>query len=73
MGNRTVTEQLRRAIERSGQSFRDIAKETGVNVGVVSRFVRKERGINGDTVDKLCRWLGLELQTKAKANNGSTI
>lgn len=59
----TVSQQLRKAIAASRQSLRAIARETGLDIGVLSRFVRQERGISDETLSVLCKHLGLELRS----------
>ncbi|GDX99995.1 hypothetical protein LBMAG48_23990 [Phycisphaerae bacterium] len=59
---KTVSKQLRDAIERSGQSQYEIAKQTGVNRSVLSRFVASGHGLRSHNVDALCTYLRLELQ-----------
>lgn len=58
---KTVSMQLREAIERSGQSRYEIARQTGVNASVLSRFVASGRGLRSHNVDAICSYLGLEL------------
>ncbi len=57
----TVSEALREAIRESGQSAREIERATGVHNGMLSRFLRDERGLSTPTVDKLANHLGLRL------------
>lgn len=62
LSRKTVSGQLRQAISASGETLREIARETGVDIGVLSRFIRRERGINDETLSVLCKYLGLELR-----------
>lgn len=57
----TVSEQLRKAVSDSGESLREIARQSGIDIGVISRFLRRERGINDETLSVLCKYLDLEL------------
>jgi transcriptional regulator with XRE-family HTH domain len=57
-----VIHQLRNVVQSSGVSQADIAKETGIDPGVLSRFVRGERGITDATFAKLCQFFNLELR-----------
>jgi plasmid maintenance system antidote protein VapI len=59
-----VSEQLRKAILASGESQYAMAKATGVDQAVLSRFIRGERGIGSDTFAILCKHLGLTLGPK---------
>ncbi len=56
-----ITEQLRRAIEESPETYYRIAKESGVNWSVIDRFVHEERDIRLDTAAKLASYLRLHL------------
>ena len=57
-----VSEQLREAMDGSGQSLCQIAGGCGVDDGVLSRFMRDERGLTTKTLDRLCEYLNLELR-----------
>jgi hypothetical protein len=63
----TVTDQLRRAVERCGQTRYAISKATGVPASVLSRFVASGRGLRSENIDRLCAYLGLVLTTKPGA------
>ena len=63
---KTVTEQLRQAIELSGQSRYAIWKATGIDQAQLSRFIVGERGLSLDALDRLCAHLGLELRLVQK-------
>ncbi|MBK6940944.1 MAG: helix-turn-helix transcriptional regulator [Planctomycetes bacterium] len=52
---------LRRAIETSGLSSYRLAQESGVSQGQLSRFLRAERTLSLDAVDRLTAFLKLEL------------
>ena len=43
-----------------------IARETGVDKGRLSRFIRGQRSLTLPAVDALARYLGLELSTKQR-------
>ncbi len=62
----TVTEQLRQAIEASGQSRYAIWKATGIDQAQLSRFMGGECGLSMETLDALCEHLGLELKRKGR-------
>lgn len=59
-----IAEQLRRAVQESGQSLYAIANATDMSQGILSRFMRSERTMTLDTAEKLTDYLGLELQPK---------
>ncbi len=56
-----ISETLRRALADSGQNIMELEQATGVDNGILSRFLRDERSITLPTADKLARHLGLEL------------
>ena len=58
----TVSKQLRQAIAESGQSLCQIAAGCGMNDGMLSRFMRGERGMTTKSLDRLCDYLQLELR-----------
>jgi transcriptional regulator with XRE-family HTH domain len=60
-GKKTVSDRLRRAISESGLSLNELAERSGTDKGRLSRFMRGERGLTLDTVDKLAGVLRLRL------------
>ena len=71
---RPLTEQLRQAMETCGETRYAIAKATGIDQSVLSRFASGERGLSMEALDTLGRYLGLELvakrRSKAKRKKG---
>jgi transcriptional regulator with XRE-family HTH domain len=61
----SISSQLRRAIQRSGESRYAIAQETGVNQSTLSRFVQGS-GLSSENLDRVAEYLGLELKPKRK-------
>lgn len=59
-----IDQQLRRAIKKSFLSQYAISQLTGIDTGVISRFVRGERDINMQTGAKLAKVLRLKLADK---------
>ena len=62
---RSISEQLRDAIEASGETRYRISQETGISQSMLSRFVSGERGLTSTAIDTLGEYLDLEL-TKRK-------
>jgi hypothetical protein len=60
-GDAPLTQQLKAAIEATGDSLYSIAQGSGVAAPVLQRFVNGERGITLDTAGKLAAYLGLAL------------
>jgi hypothetical protein len=63
-GMATVTETLRRELERCGQTRYAVSKATGLPESVLSRFVHGQP-LRGANIDKLADYLGLALTAKA--------
>ena len=57
-----MREVIIRAIEESGKSVRSIALNAGITQPQLSRFVKGERDLLLDAVDKIAKSLGLELR-----------
>ena len=57
-----VSETLRAAIVNSGRSLPKLAEESGVDKSALSRFVRRERSLKLESVDRLANRLGLVLK-----------
>jgi transcriptional regulator with XRE-family HTH domain len=57
----SVAVRLREAIQDSGLSLNQLGQRAGIDHSRLSRFVRGERDLTLDSVDKLCRVLGLQL------------
>ena len=56
-----ISGQLRWYIEASNKSTYRLQRETGGDNGTLSRFLRGERGISIENIDKLAKHLGLRL------------
>lgn len=59
--SRPVSRVLREAIHEQGLTAYAAAKQAGVSVDAVQRFLNRERGLTLTTVDKLAGALGLTL------------
>lgn len=69
---KTVSDQLRQAIEAGPTSRRQISFAIGLDESVLSRFVHGKSGLSILSIDKLCKLLGLELRPieKPRAKKG---
>ncbi|MEZ6243369.1 MAG: helix-turn-helix transcriptional regulator [Phycisphaerales bacterium] len=66
----TVSETLRRELERCGQTRYAVSKATGIPESVLSRFFHGQP-LRGANLDKLADYLGLVLTRKpSKARKG---
>ena len=62
MATKSVSEQLRQAIQRCSKTRYRISRETGIDQATLSRFVHnRTAGLTLANVDKLCKSIGLEL------------
>jgi len=59
-----ISEQLRRALLKGPESRYAISKATGVPQGNLSAYCAGKRSLSLESVDVLCRHLGLELRPK---------
>ncbi len=59
---KTIDDQLRSAIIKSGKTHYRLAKDTGVSTAVIDRFMTRERDVRMVTAAKLASELGLELR-----------
>ena len=63
-----VSEQLKMAIENSGQHRREIARNAGAGeagrISMLRWLNGTQRTITSDLIDTLCEYLGLELRPK---------
>ena len=57
----TVSEQLKRAIDRSGLSRYRICEMSSIDQAAMSRFMAGTRALTCESIDKLCTALDLEL------------
>jgi transcriptional regulator with XRE-family HTH domain len=58
-----IVETLKRAIERSGKSRNQIAKDTDIDPAVLHKLVHGGTA-SVETLDKLCAYFGLTLKAK---------
>jgi ribosome-binding protein aMBF1 (putative translation factor) len=64
---RTVSQQLREAIDASGMSRYAICKAIGLPESTMSHFMHGECGLQLSTIDKIGELLGLKLTAEKKA------
>lgn len=63
---KTLTDQLRQAIEDSGLTRYEIAKRTGIDQATLSRFVTRKLGLSMEALDALGECLGLSIVSTRK-------
>ena len=73
VGDPTLVEQLRSAIQESGQTPAQIARGSGVSRTVLTRGMSAERrGFSLESLDAICRYLNLRL-TKTPEEEDSSL
>jgi hypothetical protein len=64
-GMAAVSDTLRAALERCGQTHSQVSRATGIAPSVLSRFARGQP-LRGENLDRLCDHLGLRLTGAGK-------
>lgn len=59
--NTTIADRLKEAREKKGITLRELSELTGINTSNISRIERGEVSPNLDTLQNLCKALGLKL------------
>ena len=57
---------LKKAISESGLSLREIARRSGVDIGVISRFMSGSRTPTLDTADRIIEAMGLDVELRPR-------
>jgi hypothetical protein len=66
----SFSDQLRQAVRESELTRYAISVKTGIDQGTLCRFIRGERGMSLDSVDKLMECLELEIKPRRKRKDG---
>lgn len=61
-----ISDQIRTAIKSADVTRYRIELETGIDKATLSRFMAGKGGMSVDTLDKLGKYLGLEIVVKKK-------
>lgn len=59
-----LSDQIRKAVDKSGVTRYRLAKETGIDQGALSRFHHGKAGLSLNALDRLGAYLGLEIITQ---------
>jgi hypothetical protein len=62
----TLSDQLRRAIDESGRTRYQIAKETGIDESALAKFYNGQRGLSMNAMDALGQCLSLKIISRQK-------
>jgi len=71
MSDTSWNDVIRGAIRASGVSLYAIARDSGVNVAPLQRFMASEHGMTVDTAERIGRLIGLELRPTRRARKGA--
>ena len=63
---KTFSDDLRQAVRDSELTRYAISVRTGIDQGTLCRFIRGERGMSLDSVDRLMDCLGLEMRPRRR-------
>ena len=72
--HKTVSEQLREAIDSAPISRRQVCLRCGIDEGQFSRYMNHKAGLSMEGIDAVATFLGLELRPiqKPRAKRGRT-
>jgi transcriptional regulator with XRE-family HTH domain len=62
----SATAAIKKAIAESGLPLREIARRSGVDVGVISRLIAGSRTPTLETADRIIDALGLDVELKPR-------
>ena len=60
----TCSDQLRAAIQAGPKTMGQIARESGIDIATISRFLHRKGGLSMDGLDRIAQRLGLSLTTE---------
>ena len=63
---KTLTDQIRQAIDDSGLTRYRIAKETGIDESALAKFYNGHRGLSMEALNALGEFLGLRIISRRK-------
>ena len=64
---KTLSDEIREAVDASGMTRYRIAKELGIAESTMSRFMSRKGGLTLGLVDRLAELLGLHIAVRPKA------
>jgi transcriptional regulator with XRE-family HTH domain len=65
-----IGEQLRRAIREGKLSQAELARATGLSEGQISYFLKGDRGLSLESIDKVLEVLELEIVIRPRRKRG---
>jgi transcriptional regulator with XRE-family HTH domain len=70
MGQKTLSDEIRDAVNASGSSRYAIAKALGIAESTMSRFMNAKGGLSMDYIDRLAELLGMHIVVKPTKKQG---
>lgn len=61
-----LSDQLRAMISSSDKSMGQVARESGIDIATISRFMHGKGGLSVDGLDRIADCLGLNITTGSK-------
>ncbi len=68
MSRMSMTATIQEAARESGMTYRQLAQNSRVDIGQVSRFMAGKRTMGLPAIERVCDTLGLSLQPKKRAS-----
>lgn len=65
-----VLDEIRKAIDASGLTRYQIAKDTGIAQSQLSRLVNGERGLSVEAIERIAHYLDLEIVIRPRRRKG---
>jgi DNA transposition AAA+ family ATPase len=75
-GRPTLTDELKAAIETADMSMGQIARESGIDIATISRFIHDKGGLSMEGLDAIGTTLGLRIvvdKKKGGRNHGKRL
>ena len=67
----TMSDQVRQAIQRCGLTQAEIARETGISKGGLSRFMHGERDMTLRTLERIAKLISVKLIVEKPKRKGT--
>ena len=68
--SKKLNDQIRQAIDDSGQTRYRIAQETGIDESGLAKYYNGHQGLSSDAIDRLGEYLGLRIVMDRKPKKG---
>lgn len=68
-----IQDILRNAIKKSGLQILELSRRSHVNYSTLCRFMWRQGGVNSNTINKICRALGVRLTLEPAGKKGKAF